>query len=42
VDARILLGIHFRTADEEARRLGRRVAGWAFANYLRPLHHKEH
>jgi hypothetical protein len=42
VDARILLGIHFRAADEEARRLGRRVAGWAFANYLRPLHHKEH
>ena len=42
VDARILLGIHFRTADEDARRLGRRVAGWAFANYLRPLHHGKH
>ena len=42
VDARILLGIHFRTADEEARQLGRRIAFWAFTNYLRPLHHKEH
>jgi hypothetical protein len=38
VDARILLGIHFRAADEEARRLGRRVASWTFDNYLRPTH----
>jgi hypothetical protein len=38
VDARILLGIHFRAADDEARRLGSRVAFWSFARTLRPLH----
>lgn len=37
VDARILLGIHFRFADTEARRLGSRVAGWAHRSVLRPL-----
>jgi len=37
VNARILLGIHFRTADVEARLLGRRVAFWTFFNTLRPL-----
>jgi hypothetical protein len=37
VEARILLGIHFRFADEEARRLGERVAHWAFQKYLRPV-----
>ncbi len=37
VDARIWLGIHFRAADVDARDLGRRVAGWAFSNFLRPL-----
>ena len=42
VDARILLGIHFRAADEEARRLGRRVASWTFDNFLRPTRHGEH
>jgi hypothetical protein len=36
-DARILLGIHFRFADEEARQQGKRVANWAFENFLRPL-----
>src|SRR5262245_41292298 len=36
VDARIWLGIHFRTADDEARRLGRRVALWTFTGYLQP------
>jgi hypothetical protein len=36
VEARILLGIHFRSADEEARRLGNRVAHWAFRKFLRP------
>ena len=39
VDARILLGIHFRAADEDARRLGRRVASWTFKNFLRPIRH---
>ena len=37
VEARILLGIHFRFADLAARRQGRRVADWAFENVLRPL-----
>jgi hypothetical protein len=38
VDARILLGIHFRFADTAARTLGARVAWHAFTNELRPLH----
>ncbi|HZF32141.1 MAG TPA: vanadium-dependent haloperoxidase [Gammaproteobacteria bacterium] len=42
VDARILLGIHFRTADVEARRLGTRVAFWAFTTTLRPVREHEH
>jgi hypothetical protein len=37
VEARILLGIHFRFADEEARRQGTRVADWAFKKFLRPV-----
>jgi hypothetical protein len=37
VEARILLGIHFRAADEEARRLGERVAHWVFQGFLRPV-----
>jgi hypothetical protein len=37
VDARILLGIHFRSADEEARRLGNRVAHWVIQQFLRPV-----
>ena len=36
VDARVLLGIHFRFADDEARRLGERVAHWTFQKFLRP------
>ena len=37
VDARIYLGIHFRKADEDARRQGQRVAKWVFKRFLRPL-----
>jgi hypothetical protein len=37
VDARILLGIHFRSADEDARQLGIRVAHWTFQKFLRPV-----
>jgi hypothetical protein len=40
VEARILLGIHFRSADEEARRLGNRVARWTFQKFLRPVRGK--
>jgi hypothetical protein len=36
VDARIILGIHFRFADEEAREQGSRVAHWTFKKILQP------
>ena len=36
VNARILLGIHFRFADEAGRKLGQNVAKWGHKNYLRP------
>jgi len=36
VDARVLLGIHFRFADEAGRKLGQNVAKWGHKNYLRP------
>ena len=36
VNARIWEGIHFRFADVEARRQGRRVAQWVFSHFLRP------
>jgi hypothetical protein len=39
IDARILLGIHFRFADEDGRRLGQQVASWAFRHFLRPIRH---
>jgi hypothetical protein len=37
VDARIYEGIHFRFADEAARKQGISVADYAFRNFLRPL-----
>jgi hypothetical protein len=37
VDARIYQGIHFRFADEDARKQGRHVAQWVFGHILRPL-----
>ena len=37
VDARIYSGIHFRFADEDARRQGSQVAEWVFRNFLRPI-----
>ncbi len=37
VDARIYMGIHFRFADEAARKQGRQVTNWAFRNFFRPL-----
>jgi len=37
VDARILLGIHFRSADEDARQLGIRVAHWVIQKSLKPV-----
>jgi hypothetical protein len=41
VDARILLGIHFRFADVDARRQGEAVAEWA-RHFLQPRHKKRH
>jgi hypothetical protein len=38
VDARIYEGIHFRSADEDARNLGKHVANWTFSHVLRQLH----
>jgi hypothetical protein len=37
VDVRIYHGIHFRFADETARRQGRSAAYWAYGHFLRPL-----
>jgi hypothetical protein len=38
VDARVWSGIHFRTADEQGARIGRRVAKWRDKHYFRPVH----
>ena len=37
VDVRIYHGIHFRFADEEARKQGRHVAQWVFGHFLQPI-----
>jgi hypothetical protein len=37
VDGRIYEGIHFRFADEAARKQGRLVAQWAHSHFLRPI-----
>lgn len=37
VDGRVLLGIHFRFADEASVGIGKNVAKWGFKNYLRPV-----
>jgi len=37
VEVRILQGIHFRSADEQGRRQGGRVAHWTFQKFLRPV-----
>jgi hypothetical protein len=37
VNARIFEGIHFRFADEEARKQGRHVAQWVFGHFLKPI-----
>ena len=36
VDGRVLLGIHFRFADEASVGIGKDVVKWGFKNYLRP------
>ena len=37
VDVRVYQGIHFRSADEVARRQGIRAADWAISHVLRPI-----
>ena len=37
VEARIWAGLHFRTADVQARQLGTNVADFAAANYFEPV-----
>jgi hypothetical protein len=39
VEARMLLGIHFRFADVAGRKQGRRVADWTFNHFLLRLEH---
>lgn len=38
IEARILAGIHFRTADRDGNRLGRQVAQFAISHVVRPAH----
>ena len=42
VDASVYSGIHFRFADEAARKQGRQVADWAFKNFFRPTDKHNH
>jgi hypothetical protein len=37
VNARVYSGIHFRFADEAARKQARGIALWGFKNYMRPV-----
>jgi hypothetical protein len=41
VDARVYLGIHFRSADTAARKQGRQVADWVFDHFLLPIEGEE-
>jgi len=41
VNVRIYQGIHFRTADEVARRHGTQIADMAFSHFLRPVHNHD-
>lgn len=38
IDARVWLGIHFRTADVVGSEMGARVADWALDHYFQPVH----
>lgn len=40
VDARVLLGIHFRTADTAARTLGVTLSDWVACRYFQPVRHR--
>ena len=36
IEARMLLGVHFRTANEDGTEIGRRVARWIRTRFFRP------
>ena len=38
VDARVWLGIHFRTADTAAKEIGRQLTAWTLDRYFQPVH----
>ena len=38
VDARVWLGIHFRTADTASREMGSQLAAWTLDHYFQPVH----
>ena len=38
IDARVWAGIHFRTADEQGAKLGKKVAHYLKAHYFQPVH----
>jgi hypothetical protein len=40
VNARVWLGIHFRTADTASREMGRQLAAWTLDHYFQPIHGK--
>lgn len=40
IDARVLLGIHFRTADVQAAGIGKDVAHWLDKHYFQPVKRK--
>jgi hypothetical protein len=42
VEARILQGIHTRSADLNGRQVGKSVARWVFRHALRPLKNHHH
>ena len=39
IDARVYLGIHFRTPDVQGAHLGKQVADWVAARFFGPAHH---
>jgi hypothetical protein len=38
IDARVWLGLHFRTPDVQGAELGKRAANWAASHYFKPTH----
>ncbi len=42
INGRVWSGIHFRTADLDAYRMGRKVADYALDHYFEPRHHHDH